>query len=282
MKIASFSKPFKEYSMHQTMRYIKELGFDGIEIACREPHLSPETSNERVQEIKELADGYGLEIPALAGYLGHFTQGSDEHCEKAYEDFGRLVEHAKILGADMVRIFQGGPNSFKAVDYHYEKAAYWLNRCAEVAQNSDKKIVLEIHNNSIIENADDCLRLLDLIDYENVGFIHDAGNMYVSDYDFGPDSIRKLEKHLFHVHAKDVKRVKELRTPNTVEIITRHGEEYIQLTLLGEGDADHQPVFDTLKGVGYSGWVTLECDAPYPPKERMAHDLKQVRNMLHR
>ena len=82
MKIAAFSGSLIDYSIHEAMSIAAELGFDGIEIACREPHLSG-TSLPRVREMKALADGRGLEIPALAGYMGHFSTSGDAECAGA-------------------------------------------------------------------------------------------------------------------------------------------------------------------------------------------------------
>lgn len=280
MKYAAFTGPFMAHSMHETIRIIKELGFDGIEIACREPHLAPETSKQRVLEMKQLIEEAGLEVPALAGYLGRFSTESDAECEKTVQAFEKLLAHAVTLGAKMVRVSPGGPNGFKANDYHYMKAAHWLDRCAEAAKPYGIDIVLEIHNQTIIETAEECRKLRGLIQSENVGFIHDAGNMFITDTDYGRESVVQLGDTLKHVHVKDVKRVAQVGEPGTFKNLTKHGEESFMLCRLGEGEADHQPLFDALAETGYDGWISLECAAPYPAKERMAYDLKQVKQSI--
>ncbi|MFJ7729631.1 sugar phosphate isomerase/epimerase family protein [Neobacillus sp. NPDC097160] len=280
MKIAAFSGVFLDYSIHQAMENTKELGFDGIEIACKEPHLSIETSRQRVEEIKSLSKAFDIKIPALAGYLGWFSTSSDNECEKSFAEFQQIVEWANILESDMIRVFQGGPNAFLAADYHYEKATYWLKKCAGKAKEYNKKIVLEIHNMSLAETVESGLKLLNMINEENVGLIHDAGNMYITDTDYGRDSVMGLGRHLFHVHVKDEKRVDKAGAPGTFINLTKHGEEKFLQCRLDEGEVNHQPLFDALKEVGYDKWITLECAAPHPPKERLAHDLKKVKQML--
>ncbi|WP_245415745.1 sugar phosphate isomerase/epimerase family protein [Alteribacter populi] len=280
VKFAAFSGAFREYSIHETMKTVKNLGFNGIEIACKEPHLSVKTTLPRVQEIKRLSTELELEIPALGGYMGKFSTSSDKECQQQLEDFKQILEWASILDADMIRIFQGGPNAFLAKDYHYMKAAFWLNECAVEAKKYNKNIVLEIHNISLVETVDNALRLLEMIDHENVGLIHDAGNMYITDTDYGRESVLKLGNDLFHVHVKDEKRVSDLSEPGSFINFTKHGEEKFTHCLLGNGEADHQPLFDTLKEVGYNQWLTLECSAPLSPIERLGHDLKKVKEML--
>ncbi|KQL54282.1 xylose isomerase [Heyndrickxia shackletonii] len=280
MKIAAFSGVFLDYSIHQAMAYTQELGLDGIEIACKEPHLSIETSCQRVEEIKNLSKAFHLKIPALAGYLGWFSTSSDKECEKSFSEFQQILKWANILESDMIRVFPGGPNAFLAADYHYEKAAYWLKKCAEKAKEYNKKIALEIHNMSLVETVEGGLKLLNKINEENVGLIHDAGNMYITDTDYGKDSVRKLGRHLLHVHVKDEKRIDKAGASGTFINLTKHGEEKFLQCKLGEGKVNHQPLFDALKEVAYDGWISLECASPHPPKERLAHDLKKVRQML--
>lgn len=280
MKLAAFSGSLMDYSIHEAMGICAELGFNGIEIACREPHLSPETSLPRVREMKRIADGHGLAIPALAGYMGHFSTSGDDDCAVAYDQFMELLERAVMLDIEMLRIFQGGPNAFLAEDYHYAKAAHWIRKCAEEARTAGKRIVLEIHNQSLVETTDSALRLLDLIGEDHVGVIHDAGNMYITDTDYGEESVRQLGSRLFHVHIKDEQRIGQVGAPGTFKNLTRHGEEFFLQCRLGEGEVDHSGLLRGLRQQQYQGWLTLECAAPYPPKERLAYDLLVIKEWL--
>ncbi|GBG08335.1 xylose isomerase [Paenibacillus agaridevorans] len=282
MKFAAFSGVFIDHSIQEAMQLTKRLGMDGIEIAVREPHLSPATSLPRVKEMKTLADSLGLEIPALAGYMGGFSTASDIEAEKAFDDFKRMLPIADELGASMIRVMPGGPNAFLAHDYHFAKAAHWLDKCAAEAEALGIRIVLEIHNLSLVETVDSSLRLLGLLKHDNVGMIHDAGNMYITDTDYGRDSVDKLGKHLFHVHVKDERRIEKAGEPGTFVNLTHRGEESFLQSRLGEGEADHQPLFDALLDKGYKDWVTLECHAPFPAYERLEHDLRFIKNMLGR
>lgn len=280
MKIAAFSAPLMEHSMEEAMGIVAELGFGGIEIACREPHLSPDTPRPRVEEMKRVADGLGLEIPALGGYAGKFSEIGDAECRQAFDDFCRLLEHADMLGADMVRLWPGGPNAFLAEEHHYARAAHWIGKCAEEAGRHGKRIVLEIHNLSLIETVDSSLRLLRLIEADNVGLIHDAGNMYISDTDFGRLSVQGLGRHLFHVHVKDISRKADPGEPGSFRNRTRHGEETFLQCRLGEGEVDHRELLAALRESGYEGWLTLECFAPFPPREQLAYDLRVLKRWI--
>ncbi|MDF2662684.1 MAG: xylose isomerase-like barrel protein [Paenibacillus sp.] len=280
MKFAAFSGVLIDHSIQEALQLTKKLGFDGLEIAAREPHLSASTSAQRIKEIRSVADGLGLEIPVLAGYMGSFSTASDKECEQAFTDFQRILEASLTLGSTMIRVVAGGPNAFLAQDYHYAKSAYWLRKCAVEAKKHERKIVLEIHNISLAETVESSLRLVHLVGEDNVGLIHDAGNMYITDTDYGRDSVIGLGDRMFHVHVKDEKRVDATGTPGTFVNLTKHGQEKFLQCRLGEGEADHQPLFDALKETGYAGWVTLECHAPFPAYERLEHDLAKVKQMM--
>ncbi|HZG58847.1 sugar phosphate isomerase/epimerase [Paenibacillus sp.] len=280
MKLAAFSGVFIEHSIQEAMHLTKKLGMDGIEIAAREPHLPPGASLPRVKEIKALSRSLELDIPVIAGYVGGFSDASDSECRNGFEDFKRLLDIAGHLDCGMIRVFPGGPNAFRASDYHYAKAAHWLNLIAAEAKKQQAKILMEIHNDSLVETVEGSLRLLGMIEYDNVGMIHDAGNMYITDTDYGRDSVMQLGDRLFHVHIKDELRIAEVGAPGTFTSLTRHGREHFVQSRLGEGGADHRPLFDALREVGYSGWMTLECHAPFPAYERLEHDLNVVRGLL--
>ena len=43
---------------------------------------------------------------------------------------------------------------------------------------------------------------------------------------------------------------------------------------------DHRPMLAAILTSGYDGWITLECAAPFPPKERLAYDLAEIERQL--
>ncbi len=290
MKFAAFSGVFMDRSIFEALEITKQLGLDGLEIAGRAPHLAPIDTLTKVKEIKEKADYLGLEIPVLASYTGGFSTLSDAECDETFEDFKKMLEFASILGAAAIRVTPGGPNAFLAADYHYSKAAFWLDKCAAEAKNAGLDIIIEIHNNSLAETTESSLRLLNMIRHQNIGMIHDAGNMYITDTTYGEESVFALGDRLFHVHIKDERRISANSDmdhsvilsshPGSFVNLTRHGQECFVPCLLGQGEADHEPLFTGLLESGYEGWVTLECHAPNPPHERMEHDFAKVKAII--
>lgn len=279
MKFSAFSGVLIDHSMQEAMRLTKQLGLDGIEIAAREPHLPPTTSKTRLKELRGLSEELQLAIPVLATYTGKFSSISDQEASATFDDFRRLLEAAGQLGASMMRVLTGGPNAFLAHDYHYSKAAYWLERCAEEAEAYHVDVLVELHNESLVETADDALKLIRLVNSERIGFIHDAGNMFITGTDYGSESVKKLGKHLKHVHVKDERRTWDDSAPGAFTNKTRKGVEKFAPCLMGEGEADHGPLFQALRETGYENWVTLECHTPESGLQRLKHDFQYVRRL---
>lgn len=134
MRVCANSGIFGEHSLQEAMRLVKYAGFDGMELVCRKPHISSGTTLTMVKELRNLAlYELNLEVPVLSGVEATFASASDLECGRMFANFLRILEWAAILGADSVGLSLGGPAAHAAEDYHYGKAAYWLNMCAESA-----------------------------------------------------------------------------------------------------------------------------------------------------
>ena len=89
MKYGVFSVSMPEYNPEETLKILKELGYDGVEWrvtniptekienvpferrywANNESTIDIETIEEKAEELKALCDSYGIEIFALTTYL---------------------------------------------------------------------------------------------------------------------------------------------------------------------------------------------------------------------
>lgn len=261
MKTAIFTKVFGDQRLDDVIDSAADLDYDAVELMCREPHFGVETDDERALDLKARLDANDLDVACLATYTGKYVGKTDDEREAALERLTRFLELAEIVDCPRVRHGPGGPPSRNADDEAYRTAAKWMRRAADVAADYDATLLMEIHSNTIVESVADAERLLSTIDQENVGVIHDAGNMYISDVEYGRDSVEQLGNNLRHVHVKDERRA-DSRQPGHFELETRHGTETFEPRLLGEGDVDHGPLFEALAERGYDGYVTAECHRP--------------------
>ena len=262
MKTALFTKLFDGRTLEKTFEIAAELGYDGVEVMCREPHLGMNTTTERATHLKNRLDEAGLAVAGLGTYTGGYSNGTDREYERELDDLETFLGLAEVFETDLVRHKAGGPPPREAMPDDYERVAGWLRRAADVADGYGARLALELHHGGLTETVDSTLRLINHVDRANLGVIHDAGNMYIARESFGPDSLDRLGERLFHVHVKDERRVEDPSLPGAFEAETPAGREVFQHRRLGHGAVDHAPVFDALAATNYDGFVSGECHAP--------------------
>lgn len=280
MKISVCTLLFKHRSIEDAIRLSSEIGFDGVEIWGQEGHISANTSIKKAKSIKSVLDYYGQEVPCIASYIADFSTKSDDECQESIVEFEKYMNLMDIIGCNMIRLWPGGPNAFLAQDYHFERAAYWVAKCSDLALQYRKRIALEIHNGSLIESVESADRFMKLLNRENVGLIHDAANMYITDTDYKLRSVSILGGKIFHVHVKDELRIQDDTLPGAFHDITVHGDEIFQQKRLGEGAVDHVPLLKGLIRIGYDGFLSCECHAPGLDIENAKHELKKIRELI--
>ena len=258
MKTSLFSLVLRDRPLEEVISITKEIGYEGIEFRGREPHLGPETKEARAKEIKKKLDEAELPVTCLASYTHYRSDFSRDAAQKQKDDFRRFVDLAVILDAPIIRHNPGGSQA-DATDDDYKYAREWYNEICEMAAGGNANVGIEIHCGSLVESAESCKKLIDMVGRDNIGAIHDAGNMYISGYDFGEQSVEVLGDTLIHVHVKDELRVADPNLPGAFKCPTRNGEEIFVATLLGEGGSDHLPLFKALARRDYKGYLSAEC-----------------------
>jgi sugar phosphate isomerase/epimerase len=271
----------KDRPLEEVITIAEEIGYEGIELRAREPHLPPETKERRAKEIKKALEEAGLPVTCIASYTHYRPDFSNAEAQKERDDFRRFVDLAVILNAPIVRHNPAGSETH-ATDDDYKFAAEWYNEICEVAAEGDASVGIEIHNGSLVESAESCRKLIDMTGRDNLGAIHDAGNMYISGSDFGEQSVEVLGDKLIHVHVKDELRVKDPNLPGAFKCTTMNGEETFVATLLGEGGADHFPLFKALAKRGYTGYLSAECHMTVGKKdvEVARHEYRQMMELI--
>jgi sugar phosphate isomerase/epimerase len=262
MQTSIFSKVLGDRSFEDACEIAAEIGYDGIEPRGRPPHLPAETTDAEARRYRELLDDLGLDVPCLATYSGHYVGKDPAECEGELSTLERFCELAELLGTDLIRHGPGGPAPFEATEEDYEFGARWMRRAADLAGEYDKRIAIEIHADTILESASQAVDFLERVDRDNLGVIHDAGNMFIAGEAYGPESIETLGDRLFHVHVKDERMVDGPDGSSHFEHDRADGPRYFAPTLLGEGEVDHGPLFEALADAGYDGFLTAECHLP--------------------
>ena len=271
MKPCMFAGLFRNSDFRSAVEGAAKAGYSGLEIRFAKPHMDFETTPEQLKEYARMIKDSGLFPASLYTFTGTYTVRSDtEITETEFPNAKRVFEAACILGAPLVKITVGGPSPHLAQNYHFEKGAFWHRRTAELAKTFGLNVVYEIHAGSLCETVDSSMRFMNMLDCDNAGFIHDPGNMYIAGDHYGKFAVERFGKKIMHLHIKDMKKVKD-----------GSGKEKWVHALLNTGEVNHQEVFQSLKDIGFNGYLSTEVNIEgIDPMEAALHEIKEIKKMI--
>jgi sugar phosphate isomerase/epimerase len=188
------------------LKAAKDFGYRCVEL--RSTHVKPGLPEEELRRIRSTVEDSGLYTSCLSCFVGNYGLYSEKECEQAFETFKQYVELAAFLDSEMIRVWAAWQESSSAPDSVWEMAAAWMRKSAQFARQFNKKLVIEMHHGTLCDSAPSSLRLLKMIDEDNVGLTLDPVNLYQVPADYGEEAIKALGVHIFNVHIKDIVELK--------------------------------------------------------------------------
>ena len=247
-----------EYDVPAAARKLKEWGYDGAEWRVTNvPSPMPPVPNfwsankatvdfdklpGSAVEAKKASDDAGLEIPALATYLG---------CTDL-DSVRKAMEAAKIMGAPMIRV--GVPGYDGKTNYRtvFKNAQDAYAKVEAAAKEFGVRANFEIHMGNICPSASAAYRFASAFDARHVGVIFDPGNMIYEGMENWQFGLELLGEYLAHVHVKNAGWKISAGQPNGNLV----WQPYMA-TLRG-GIVNWADIYAALKKVGYDRWMSNE------------------------
>ncbi len=238
---------------------IASWGYDGVELAVRDPKLVNAGQLERVVAEKSLV------VPAIGtgqawGEEGLSFTSSDPAVRaaaieriKSHVPLAAHLDAIVILG--LIRgITPEGQTHEQSMEYLVEA----IQECATAAEGTDVRFALEPMNRyetDLIHTAADGLELIRRVGADNFGLLLDTFHMNIEDADIG-ESIRTCGDRIFHFHVADSNR-----------------------WYPGAGHLDFGSILGDLEETGYQGFVSGEF-MPKPDADTAAeHGITHLRNL---
>ncbi len=224
---------------------------DGVEIWGKDGHLPPGAPAERIQQVKSLCAERNLKIITYGSYLKLL---SDEF-EQSYRP---VVDCAFTLGARMVRIWAGYIPSVQATDEIIEQAANQLRQLADYVQDKNLTIVIENHDNSLADNSEMILKLIETSHRTNIksywqpSFRKDREDWY--------QALTNILPILGGIHAQN------------------YSGDYKTRKQTFNGDVDYKKVAAILKRHNIHCPIFVEFPAPGEPKKTIADDINFLKH----
>lgn len=259
---AGFWRGQERLTVDEFLEKAAALGYDGVMLMAKRPHLSPLDCDkqERARLKKKMAD-LGLTLVGLAGY-SDFTAGIDKpgipHTEIQAAYLGQVAELARDLGTDMVRIFTGYERPGIPYDRQYAMVVEGITLAAKEAQKYGVTLVVQNHHDIALHH-DAMYWMLQEINLPNVLAGWDAWSPTLEGLSSEEirASILKMKPYIANTIAADYAILPRYHYENTLTNYVSD-KPVIRAKAMGEGIVDYETFFNTLKEIGYQGYLVYE------------------------
>ncbi len=256
---AQFQAATFKGDLEMNLRRIANLGYEGVELAVRDPKLVS------LPELDSLTRACGLSVPAIGtgqawGEEGlSFTDPDPQVRHAAIERIKSHIPVAAHFGAIIIiglirGVVKPGVDPARAMDWLIEA----LQECSDAARPAGVRLALEPINRyetTLINSTAQGLELIERVDADNFGLLLDTFHMNIEEPDIEA-SIQACGARIFHFHVADSNR-----------------------WYPGAGHLDFKSVLATLEATGYRGWVSGEF-LPKPDAETAAREcIAYLRNL---
>ncbi len=259
VRFAICNEVFRDWKLDEAFAFIREVGYDGVEIAPFTLAESAEqiTDDER-QRLRQLAERLGLSIVGLHWLLVspprlHLTTPDDAVRERTKAYFCELIKLCADLGGSIMVVGSPKQRSLMEGDTYegaWRRAKAFFAELLPIAERLGVTMCIEAlpKETNFITTLDEALRFVREVNHPNLQTMVDVKSACAEGLALD-EAVRKVALHLSHVHANDA----NLLGP-------------------GMGDTDFTPLARALKEVGYEGYVSVEVFDFSPGPERIARE----------
>jgi len=263
-------QPAQKMSMDDFLAFAKELGVDGVSL---ESCFFPTLDKGWLADLKARLDNYGFDRVYAWGHPDGLEAGKNR---AAFDDMVAQIPNAQAIGANVMRVV-GSSLRFRLEPHRpqLEILAGWFREAVNVAEAHGVRLAVENH---IDYTADECLWLIEQVNSPNFGLNFDTGN-FLRLLDDPVKGMHKLAKYVLATHIKDLKPRKGVPVDEWY---------FFSSAPVGEGLVDNQKLAQSLKDVGYPGFLAVEVDHLHPDYHYDEHaavrqsiaELRRISNAL--
>jgi L-ribulose-5-phosphate 3-epimerase len=228
------------------------LGFDGVELdlraeTYRDSEVWSEAGRRALVKRSRRAD---VEIASVCmASVARLMTDPKTH-DQGIEAVADLRRYCDELGAGVILF----PMSKQQDQSEEEAVQLWRDGLrAAFARSSGAKAKVGMESvGRIGRSADQQLAMIQAVGSPDLGVYYDVGNADYQSFD-GISEMKQLGNHIFQIHVKEI------------------GAE------MGEGKLDFAAIFDTIKGIGFDGYLVLETEPGDDPAANAVRNLKFVK-----
>lgn len=262
MKILLCTIAFRDKLLDYSLDVLRKVGFDGVEIWGREPHVAEKFDENRMRATRKLLDGKGV-VPYVLGSYLRFGRTRNE----LDVQLGDTLHVARWLKTPLIRVWASDVGSAQANAHTWKQTVAEAQDACDRAAKLNMTLAVEMHGSTLADTADSSLRLVEEVGRDNFGL-----NFQLASVRDGDSTERRLSKvlpHVVHVHAQ-----------NYAEIPS-HPADALRRVPLSSGVASYPLLISTLRDAGYTGHVAVEFAYAEGPEKvnALAEDLQFLRSL---
>ena len=239
---------FKE-DFENSVKKVAELGFDGAELAVRNP------KDLKVDDVINILKENNLEVPAIGTGQAYGEEGlsfsdPDEVVRKTAVE--RIKDQILFASHFDAQVIIGLIRGIIVEKVNKTKAEKWtidcLRKCTEFAKEYNIRLTLEPVNryeSNFINTLNEGVEFIKRVGASNLGLLADTFHMNIEEVSIY-DSIVQAKDYITHVHFADSNRWAP-----------------------GCGHLDFATIVQTLKKINYQGYVSAEI-LPLPDSDSCA------------
>jgi 5-keto-L-gluconate epimerase len=244
---SSFSALLYQGNLADNIQKIKGMGFDGVELAVRDP------AKLQLPDLEGMLHFHQLQVPAIGTGQACLEDGlsfghSDARIRRQAVE--RIISHMDLAAKLGAVVIIGLIRGQKLTEVGSKQAENWLIEALRDCSNAYTKVRLVIepinrYETDLLNSVEQSLHFLDHLKVDTVGLLLDTFHMNIEERSI-PDSIQVAGKRLFHFHVADSNR-----------------------WYPGAGHIDFKQIVQSLDKIGYQGFISGEF-LPRPDPETAA------------
>jgi sugar phosphate isomerase/epimerase len=251
MKLATQDKPFFPSNFRKKFELTRQMGFDAFEIDGK-------ALVDNFEDVKQASEQTGMPIStACGGYSGWIGDFDEEKRQQGIIEISEILKHLEKIGGQGIvvpaawgmfskRLPPMIPPRSETEDR--EVLLDSLNQLNKVGIKTGTIVYIEPLNryeDNMINKLEDAMSLIKEGKFSHVQIIADFFHMNIEEPSIR-ESLFNAKEYLGHVHLADSHRFQP-----------------------GSGHLDFVPGFQTLREIGYEGYLAFECRVLGKPEQTL-------------
>ncbi|GAK56521.1 hypothetical protein U27_03483 [Candidatus Vecturithrix granuli] len=240
-----------------------ELGFQGVLLMAKRPHLSPLDFDEsQLIQIKQALDMHKMQLIGLACYNDFLLPAASEipvqDMQMAYID--QCCRMTSFLGGELVRVFTGYARNDLPFPKQWEQVVSLLQECGERAARYGIKLAVQNHHDLAV-GTEAIHLLLAEVGRDNVKAGYDAWSPFLRGENLTEGAQKMASQTIMTIAANYLRFPRYAYHAESVNY-TRVEPDFVKATSMQAGAIDYAGFFKALQAGGFDGWYVYEMCSP--------------------